>query len=69
MRFYTFIRLYVFMRLQIEDDGERKKYSVITEKIQKIFLKILEKAKTTRINIYLTPYIIVGWHSSCDISP
>lgn len=69
MRFYTFIRLYVFMRLQIEDDGERKKYSVITEKIQKKFLKFLEKAKTIRTNIYLTHYIIVGWHSSCDISP
>lgn len=45
MRFYTFIRLYVFMRLQIEDDGEKKKYSVITEKNRKNFSSFLRKQK------------------------
>lgn len=41
MRFYiyTFIRFCVFMRLQIEDDGEKKKYSMIIEKKFSNFLR------------------------------
>ena len=62
---FTFIRFCVFMRLQIEDDGEKKKYSMIIEK----FLKFLERAKIIRTNICLIPCTIVGWHSSYDILP